>query len=102
MATLADPAMRLVAVDPLDVSRPELYAEDRWQEPFRQLRETSPVHYVAQSGFGPFWSVSSYKAIVEVESLPDIYSSQARWTGPNTPASAARSPQPSHRARWYG
>src|SRR3569623_3386173 len=77
MATLAEPQMQQVVVDPLDVSRPELYAEDRWQEPFRQLRETSPVHYVADSGFGPFWSVSSYKPIVEVESLPDIYSSQA-------------------------
>ena len=77
MATLAEPAMHGVAIDPLDVSRPELYAEDRWQAPFRQLRETAPVHYVADSGFGPFWSVSSYKPIVEVESLPEIYSSQA-------------------------
>ncbi|MDB5709757.1 MAG: cytochrome [Sphingomonas bacterium] len=77
MATVAEPAMHSVAVDPLDVSRPELYAEDRWQAPFRQLRETAPVHYVADSGFGPFWSVSSYKPIVEVESLPEIYSSQA-------------------------
>jgi len=77
MATLAEPAMHGVAIDPFDVSRPELYAEDRWQAPFRQLRETSPVHHVAESGFGPYWSVSSYKPIVEVESLPDIYSSQA-------------------------
>ena len=77
MATLAEPAMHGVAIDPLDVSRPELYAEDRWQAPFRQLRETAPVHYVADSGFGPFWSVSSYKPIVEVESLPELYSSQA-------------------------
>ena len=77
MATLAEPAMHGVAIDPLDVSRPELYAEDRWQAPFRQLRENAPVHYVADSGFGPFWSVSSYKPIVEVESLPEIYSSQA-------------------------
>jgi cytochrome P450 len=77
MATLAEPAMHSVAVDPLDVSRPELYAEDRWQAPFRQLRDTAPVHRVAESGFGPYWSVSSYKPIVEVESLPDIYSSQA-------------------------
>ncbi|MDB5675106.1 MAG: cytochrome [Sphingomonas bacterium] len=77
MATLAQPAMQQVTIDPLDVSRPELYAEDRWQAPFRQLRETAPVHHVAESGFGPFWSVSSYKPIVEVESLPEIYSSQA-------------------------
>ena len=77
MATLAEPRLQQVAIDPLDVSRPELYAEDRWQAPFRQLRETAPVHHVAESGFGPYWSVSSYKPIVEVESLPELYSSQA-------------------------
>ena len=65
------------AVDPFDMSRPELYRDDVWQAPFRRLRAESPVHYVEQSGFGPYWSVSTYKPIVEVESLPDLYSSQA-------------------------
>ena len=65
------------AVDPFDMSRPELYRDDVWQAPFRRLRAESPIHYVERSGFGPYWSVSSYKPIVEVESLPDLYSSQA-------------------------
>ena len=75
MATLAKEAD--VRIDPLDVSRPELYRDDLWQAPFRELRATSPVHYVEESGFGPYWSVSSYKPIVQAESLPDLYSSQA-------------------------
>lgn len=62
-------------VDPLDVSRAELYTEHKWQEPFRRLRAESPVHWCANSEFGPYWSVSSYKAIQHVEALPDIYSS---------------------------
>ncbi len=76
---MATQALEMVetAVDPLDVSRPELYRDDMWQAPFRQLRAESPVHYVEQSGFGPYWSVSSYKPIVQVESLPELYSSQA-------------------------
>jgi cytochrome P450 len=65
------------AVDPLDVSRPELYRDDVWQAPFRELRATSPVHRVEHSDFGPYWSVSTYKPIITVESLPDLYSSQA-------------------------
>lgn len=65
-------------VDPLDVSRPELYAEHRWHEPFRHLRNEAPVHYTPDSAFGPYWSVSTYKPIVHVEALPDIYSSS--WT----------------------
>ncbi len=65
------------AVDPLDVSRAELYRDDVWQAPFAKLRAESPVHYVEHSDYGPYWSVSTYKGIVEVESLPDLYSSEA-------------------------
>ena len=76
MATLA-PETRADTVDPLDVSRAELYRDDTWHTPFRELRERTPVHKVEHSDYGPYWSVSSYKAIVEVESLPDLYSSEA-------------------------
>lgn len=77
MATLAKDAFNSPAVDPFDVSRPELYRDDTWREPFARLRAEAPVHYVPDSEFGPYWSVSSYKPIVEVESLPDLYSSEA-------------------------
>jgi cytochrome P450 len=77
MATLAQEAGVAQAVDPLDVSRPELYRDDTWQAPFAELRATDPVHYTEHSDFGPYWSVSTYKPIVEAESLPDIFSSQA-------------------------
>ena len=75
MATLASNPIDS-AIDPLDVSRAELYRDDIWQAPFRQLRAESPVHYVPKSDFGPYWAISSYRPIVEVESLPDIYSSE--------------------------
>jgi cytochrome P450 len=77
MATLAQDAGVAQAVDPLDVSRPELYRDDVWQAPFEELRATDPVHFTEHSDFGPYWSVSTYKPIVEAESLPDIFSSQA-------------------------
>ena len=72
-------AMKLTEtpVDPLDVSRAELYRDDTWHAPFERLRAESPVRYTPASDFGPYWSVSSYKSIVEVESLPEIFSSEA-------------------------
>ena len=76
-AAIESESVSTASVDPFDVSRPELYRDDLWQAPFRTLRATSPVHRVEQSDFGPYWSVSSYKPIVAVESLPDLYSSQA-------------------------
>ena len=74
MATLIQPEVR---VDPLDVSRAELYRDDVWQAPFARLRAEAPVYRCEQSDYGPYWSVSTYKPIVEVESLPDLYSSEA-------------------------
>ncbi len=74
MATLMQPAD--VQVDPLDVSRAELYRDDRWQAPFARLRAEAPVHYCEHSDYGPYWSISTYKPIVEVESLPELYSSE--------------------------
>jgi cytochrome P450 len=76
MATLAT-EMRASEGDPLDVSRPELYRDDKWHEPFRRLRATAPVHYTEQSDYGPYWSISTYKPIVHVESLPEVFSSEA-------------------------
>ncbi len=41
MATLAPQPEH--AVDPLDMSRPELYRDDTWHEPFRELRAKAPL-----------------------------------------------------------
>ena len=79
MATLVQPRPEQL-VDPLDVSRAELYREDLWHEPFRRLRAEAPVYYCENSAFGPYWSVSAYKPIVHVEALPELFSSQPTIT----------------------
>jgi cytochrome P450 len=62
-------------VDRYDMTRPEIWAEDRWQEPFRELRAKAPIHYCTTSKFGPHWSISNYKTIQHVEALPKLFSS---------------------------
>ena len=79
MATTMAPEK--TAIEPIDVSLAELYAEDRWQEPFRKLRAEAPIHHVPESKFGPYWSVSTYKPIVHVEALPKIFSSSFEYGG---------------------
>ncbi|MFZ1743300.1 MAG: cytochrome P450 [Pontixanthobacter sp.] len=81
MATAADIAPTISAIEPIDVSRAELYAEDRWQEPFRQLRQNAPIQYVPESAFGPYWSVTTHKPIVHIEALPKIFSSSFEHGG---------------------
>jgi cytochrome P450 len=73
MATMLRPEPE--AIDPFDVTRAELFAEDRWQAPFADLRANNPIYKCEASKFGPYWSVSTYKAIQHVEALPKIFSS---------------------------
>ncbi len=59
----------------LDVSDPQLYLDDAWAEPFARLRRDDPVHYHADSPYGPYWSVCLYDDIMTVELDPKTYSS---------------------------
>ncbi len=60
----------------IDVSDPALYEHDTWREPFARLRREDPVHYQADSAFGPFWSITRFNDIVEVDSNADVFSSE--------------------------
>ncbi len=79
---MATPAQEIAPdIDPLDVSRKEIYRDHQWEEPFARLRAEAPVYRCEHSTFGPYWSVSTYKPIVHVESLPEIYSSSFEHGG---------------------
>ena len=69
------------AINPLDVSRAELWSEDRWQEPMRRLRAENPIYYCPESKFGPYWSITTYKPIQHIEALPKIFSSSWEYGG---------------------
>ena len=71
MATLA-PAR---ALTPTDVSDAALYIEDRWREPFAQLRAAMPVSWRADSAYGGYWSVVTHDLVGKVELDPATFSS---------------------------
>ena len=81
MATAATLDRTASPIAPIDVSEAVLYAEDRWQEPFRKLRAEAPIQYVPDSKFGPYWSVSTYKPIIQIEALPKLFSSSYEYGG---------------------
>ena len=64
-----------------DVIVAEIYTEDRWQAPFKDMREKAPINKITGSDFGNYWNVSTLKAIQHVEALPDIYSSSFEHGG---------------------
>lgn len=59
----------------MDVSRGELWESNTQGPLFARLRAEKPVHYCPDSVFGPYWSVTRYADIEEVEGNPQLYSS---------------------------
>ena len=72
-----------VKVDPysiplseLNVANPFLFAHDVHWPWFKRLRDEAPVHYCAESFFGPYWSVTGYDEIMTVDTSHDVFSSE--------------------------
>ena len=63
-------------LDAFDMSDPKFYQDDTWYPYFERLRREVPVHYCRDSLYGPYWSVSRYKDIVQVEVNHQIFSNE--------------------------
>ena len=66
-----------IPLDEVDVSDPKLFQDNTVGHYFERLRRDEPVHYCKDSRFGPYWSVTKYKDIMQVEVNHQIYSSDA-------------------------
>src|SRR3954452_17506369 len=68
-------------LDKLDLSDPKLFHDDIWQPYFQRHRREAPVNYIADSPYGPYWSVAKYRDIVQVEVNHDVFSSDDQLGG---------------------
>ena len=67
--------MAEMPLDQLNPSDPTLYEQDIQWSLFKRLREEDPVHYCAESDFGPYWSITRYADIMEIERDTETFSS---------------------------
>lgn len=63
-------------IESLDVSNPYLFQQNKWQDYFKRLRDECPVHYQANSPFGPFWSVTRHEYVSFVDRRSDLFSAE--------------------------
>ncbi len=75
-----------VALDQIDVSRPELMQSDTHWGYFARLRAEDPVHYCADSFFGPYWSITKFNDIMDIEKDHQTFSSNESITLAERPA----------------
>ena len=48
---------------------------------FERMRAEAPVHYCADSAYGPFWSITRYHDIMAVDKNHEVFSSEAKLGG---------------------
>eukprot|EP00439_Symbiodinium_sp_Y106_P087898 s1_g434.t1 len=60
----------------IDVSQPHLFRDDTWRPWFERLRREDPVHYLADSQNGAFWSVTSHDMVMAVDTNHQVFSSE--------------------------
>jgi cytochrome P450 len=70
-----------VPLNEIDVSKPYLFQEDSVGEIFRRLRREDPIHYCAESNYGPYWSVTKFDDIMKVDTNHRVFSSEAKLGG---------------------
>jgi cytochrome P450 len=70
-----------IPLDKINVAQPELFETNTMWPYFERLRKEAPVHYCAESEFGPYWSVTKYKDIVAVDTNHSVFSSEASLGG---------------------
>jgi cytochrome P450 len=72
---------RSIPLEAFDVANPELFKNDTFWPYFDRLRQEEPVHYCKDSMFGPYWSVTKYNDIMDIETNHSVFSSAASLGG---------------------
>ena len=65
-----------VPLDKMDVSNWHLNENDAHWPYFERLRKEDPVHYTAESRYGPFWSITKFHDIKAVDMNHKVFSSE--------------------------
>ncbi|MEQ8746287.1 cytochrome P450 [Pyruvatibacter sp.] len=64
-----------------NIADPDLWDRNLYFPIFEQMRAQDPVHYCAESEYGPYWSVTRYDDIMAVDTNNHVYSSEADHGG---------------------
>ncbi|HVU21479.1 MAG TPA: cytochrome P450 [Rhizomicrobium sp.] len=68
-------------LDKIHPGQPELFRTNSFWPYFERLRREDPVHYCAESDYGPYWSITKYNDIMAVDTNHQVFSSEASLGG---------------------
>ncbi|MDX5366461.1 MAG: cytochrome P450, partial [Alphaproteobacteria bacterium] len=79
--TLVRDSVSTIPLSQMDVSDPKLFQSDTIGSYLARLRREDPVHYCPESAYGPYWSVTKFNDIMQVEVNHQTFSSEAKLGG---------------------
>jgi cytochrome P450 len=59
----------------LNPAQPALFEHDAMWPVFERLRREDPVHYTAESEYGPYWSITKFNDIIAIDTNHQVFSS---------------------------
>ncbi len=68
-------------IEDMHPGAPQLFRTDTWQPYFERLRKEAPVHYCTKAPIAPYWSVTRYNDIMQVDTSHDVFSSDVTLGG---------------------
>ena len=68
------------ALADLNPAQPGLFQSNTMWPIFERLRKEDPVHFTAESEYGPFWSITKYNDIMAVDTNHQVFSSEGGIT----------------------
>lgn len=68
-------------LEDIDVSDQTLFLNNTIWPYFERLRKEDPIHFNAESDYGPYWSITKYKDIMAVDTNHAVFSSESGLGG---------------------
>jgi cytochrome P450 len=72
-----------MSLEDFDVGDPELFQKYEFWPYFERLRKEDPIHFCRNGVFGPYWSITKYNDIMNVEKNHAVFASDAALGGIN-------------------
>ena len=77
-SVVADPYS--IPLESLDPAHVEIFQQNKLWGYFERLRKEDPVHFLPDSDYGPYWSITRFEDIMFVEKHHELFSSEGGIT----------------------
>jgi cytochrome P450 len=77
---LKDDIIDNIPIADLDPSNEDIFFTNQHYYYFERIRKEDPIHYCKHSAYGPYWSITKYADIIEIENNPELFSARGGFT----------------------